>query len=605
MVNILQNSKMLIFVVIAAAALIFGSAGGSNTSVDVWKKSASLQDNTAKLDKAVNDYISGNGGLDDSVSEVINKLKNTSTSGNLTQDDVLTYNYTQDGLSVIITNPNNSTQSLTVDKNSFDRTIDNVIKLNSNEQVVNTWKNSAFDVNGFSKNFEALVVKDIAFDTYKVYYKIDTEKFIINDLNKVTKTEISNLEDFSKLTTSTYGNMYNDTNTYLVKYTDNTINLHNIISLVVIDNQEIKIMKEMVHDRQLSSSGFSYACQYTDVSYNYISNNKFDNPKSKCRIGQIYLATEKTQFAISEFEEYSKDSIAVNSNSRTAGFQKATLVKQELSTGFATATDKYIKLVSEEDFNSIQTENTQFFTPFLQDRIKNNIVSAGLNNILKVNTEPYTIGTTINGIVIDGGYSQNADLLNGTVQVVEQIKFNGADKIGLQFDDLGLVKLDGSQVEDLSFGNLQDNFALQTHGTAYMVDRTAWENALAVVWNVVTFDFSGVKQAWTNQAVNPTIEDDKTVGSVTGDTFGYTQSFKTAGNLNNLILTTAKPLTELLQYNGNNYWLFYTLEASTGENGCIVYDSLNSNLNVRIPVSTCGNTIAGTNSLSQFKIASD
>jgi hypothetical protein len=579
-----NNTLTIGAVMLLVVGIIFGISGSSGNAgaVNIWENSAKLEDNSLTKDKNIEGYENNDGKLSDLVNQ-------TNTVYNVTKDE--------NGDLVYFDLRTNETQTITENNQK------SVIELSENQEIKKAWINENFNLDGFNKYFEAFLIYDNAWDKYTLVYRIDNEKFIINNLKKqkagfipnnliVTPDNIpswpNNAQNYgtflSKLGLTTendvFVNVYGDTvNNYL----------SNVVSYIGIDNDgNLKIAMGFYNNYNV----------YNLIVYHYDSSNGL-NANMPTNDNYLYGI-----FAIDELQSYSYDSIALYKNTKTLGFDKVTLVKQELNNGDASFTDKYFKIVSGNDFKQIVETNDNLLSDFMKNRINENLQKVGLDNDLLANEENYLLGVDINGVIIDNGYVSQTGLRDGNVVAVTQVKFNPDNSNGLQFSDLGASYLQASQIEALTFGNLKDNFNIIAYGTAYFVEPSLWDQALGVVWNVLTFDFDGVSQFWTNSVKNPFLSDNRELGSVNGDVFAFTSAVKNPNN-DRLDFTTQKPVTTLLEYDGANYWLFYTLETQDGSEGCMVIDYLNTNLNKRIPATICSDVVAGTNSASQFKINSN
>lgn len=587
--QITTNPTILLVGALLLFGLVFLVSGSSNIDgAKAVDKASSLADNTQTNDKQNQDQYD-NENQDKKAVDITDinntNLQNGSYIVNTTDNNKLEFKNTQ------------TNQTQVVEKSS----IGNWIKLNNGQEITNVWINTNYDVNGFSKYFEAILVKDTNWNNYVLFYRIGDEKFMIKDLylndyetNKNILIAYGNYDDgyyVPKRYVKDAFNGLNISNSMLLTDNNEIFKQYSINKnkFVVVNNKEIRIISGL-----LSKGNYN---TWAKATIFYLNQNKFNN-----FIGDLpQQDLPNTLFNVNDLDSYSKPSIAEHTPTRTIGFNTVTIVKQEITNGINSFTNKNVKIADSSAMKELYNNNKDLYTSLLQDRIKKNIVFDNSNNVIAVGNETYEIGTDITGLVMTNGYISQNDLLNGSVVEVSQVKFNPENSKGLQMRDLGSATLRAEQQSGIIYGNLKDNFKLQTHGRTYFVDSSLWDRALGILYNIVSFDFSSVTQYWNDYKDNAIISDDINSGNVNGDIFVYESAFKDS-NTQSLTFTNQKPIDNLLTYNGQNYWLFYTLETQDSSNGCLIIETYNDNLDVDMPMGVCGNVLGGINSVSQFKI---
>lgn len=566
--NMNRNVFIILGSVLLIGLLLFSSVGNAG-ALSAFNKASQVPDNSDTKTELGESYEEKDASLNDVINE---EVASNTTLNEETQEYVI------EDSNINITIPVSELQTYI----PFDVNTQDLIKV---------WVNPTYDVNGFNYDFEAFLVEDnsrIGFTTYSFLYRVGTEKFTIEELE---------LKDLADAKSNSYAVLNNNLNIAQV-YAKGDISDEKTTTsyLAISDSNELYLLKS----REKKTNGFNHDIRgftyLTRDSFN-AGSNYYSCGQTACQNGQVF--TYET-YSIDELDTYSYDSVAVLSDTRTVNFDTITLVKQELNTGQNSFPERNFKFIEQEDINSIIEQGTSQLTPFLKDRVNENLPSSFDTDIL-VNGEAYTLGEDLGGIVVDGGYVQQTDLLGGSVISVTQAQFDDLTSYGLRFSDLGESTLQGQGIRATTFGVLYNDFEIQTHGEANLVDISNWDRSLGVIINLFTFDFSGVSQFWNQQVNSPILKDDPSVGTI-GGSYPFTQTIRNA-NTDILGLTSSKPVEDILTYNGDTYWLFYTLENTNSQKGCMVFDKLNPILNERIPVSMCNDIVSGTNKALQFKIA--
>jgi hypothetical protein len=234
-----------------------------------------------------------------------------------------------------------------------------------------------------------------------------------------------------------------------------------------------------------------------------------------------------------------------------------------------------------------------------------------------INHNAYGLGTAqsedfdfTDGFVIDGTFSIQEDMESIETGSYE---FDSSESLGLVMNDEGLVQVKGSQMIGENFGRFtfdSENSSLSFIGTAYVVNDVEENGELVLLWDRVysgminLFDYSFDYSLWlTNSATDGKFSPVDVYDScgVEGCSYGYVTTFMD-NDLSTATLVTEKPVTNLLSYDGRDYWSFWKLESkNSNKQGCIILDMPTETLG-RVPVSICDNEIVGMNSYAQFKM---
>lgn len=601
-----QNSQM--FLVIGAILMLvisgFAFSGGSSSS-DEREETTKVPDNTANLDESASDYVDREDyvGNDEDILTITNPSDSDKGDYNVTKD-------TNDENNLIITNTE-SNESINMTKSNLEKYVG---KLQDSENVVKFWFNNNYDVNGFTRTFQAFLIYDDSWNKYKVLWSIENENFVVKDLKVQDKNDLTPY--FNKLNNENY-------DLFFVKKNGDT---YKDISSLVFTNSEgdLFISKSLGYTGGSCGNGCRTKSFYTGT----LSNNAFSQ---NVGLYTEIISTHATihnnvfqYFSINEYKDYSYDRIAQLSNTRTTGFNDISFIKQEKTAGINTMEDKRLTLLSKEKYTEVldYANNQNRLNSFVVNNA-NELLSVsndsaislfGANNDYE-NWVNYGIGEAdsediegIVGIDLEGYIS---DVTDSEFIEVTNIKFNPENSYGLRMSDLGLSTIQVTESEGSLFGKISMdnvNSSAKFIGTARVIDTSKWQNAYASLVNI--FDFSFSWSIWWDESTTNSkfgLSEDIVTDCdiVTGCEYGYTGSFKSSGT-KDLTLTTGKPVTELLSYDDKNYWLFWTLDTRSENNeGCLIFDHTITNIDVTIPVSICDNKISGANAFAQFKIFSE
>lgn len=568
--------------------------------------------------------ISGNGGssnpLDDTTTIPDNSHTTTpETEGynpetNFGDKDVTNgaYNVTYDdkGNIVIKNLATNQTKNLTKTM------LNEVIELKKSQKIEKLWVNDSFKIEGFEKYFEAMLIYDSAWNHYNLIYKIENEIFGITklEMNTFSDTEVSNLFALNSLITQNI-NIFDSDSIILTK--GSLDNWRDITSLIYIGkNNELYITKS-IHNN-IGGINTAYGCTLANKKPTTLSSSNFNIVLNNCVSGGTG-GSEIVYFSINELVDYSYDRIAVLGNTRSTGFSDLGFVKQEMTTGITSLSDKTFKIVSKEVYNEILNYDTNqnLLLDFVETNAKEVISGNDNDNAITIwrdtiNHNSYGIGNAksedfdnIEGININGYLTTlvGVDFIEAT-----NVKFDNTGKNGLVMSDMGLTSLQTNQIGNsasfgkMTFDNINDTARFS--GRAFIVGVDTWDKVWAGIINLYDYSFS--YSTWITEYVDNGKFDTTDVlndcSLVTGCEYAYVGSFKNQ-NPATLTLTTTKPLTNLLKYDDKNYWIFWNLKTDNeNKEGCLIFDMSYPNLDIRVPVSVCGSEISGANAVAQFKI---
>ena len=587
------NSQAIVAIIVGIVLLFaFAGTGGGSGSINTITKASELQDNTIVVDPDVDKQQD---------QEINSEFNETQGAYNVSVDET-----TGD---LVFTNQNTSVETVVDD-------IGNFINLDAGETLEYATFNEEFDVNGFDRYFQGYLAKQPS-GLYNLYYKINTQKYVIKDLEFLNSVEMGNLDGaVGGFANGIGGNPNGQSVTrtpkeamYVQFIGDEAYDV-DIVSAVGIDAetgaiQIVTAQEDTNGGAWLTGTKESHRVNFMDslvgLERSYIYDESY--PIGGTGINQI--------FSTNTLESYSFTDIALITDTRTVGFDSATIVKQELDDDISGFSDKSFKYINQEDLQELVQDTNAQLSELLVQQVGENIQTENLMEDILVGGVPRTIDSgsiNPNGIVIDNGYVETDDLLNGSVLTVSHIKYDDLRTKGLQIDDLGRSNLQTNQPTGTSFGNLMDEFELQTHGTAYVVGFTLWDSFKSSLILVFNFDYSALFALLSGSAENsPILADDLSeVEDVAGDVGAFVQAYQDSGSAKTIGLTSEQPLTTLLTFNGENYWLLYTLETqSAGQQGCMVFDMQDINLGQRIGVNICGETLGGTAGVAQFKMLAE
>ena len=515
----------------------------------------------------------------------------------------------------------------TIDKETL---IDYVGELDSGDNVKKIWYNTEFDNNGFDNYFQAILVYNENWNNYKLLWSVEDEDFIIPQLEQI---KISDLDSNLVFAYAETGSNYLKPATFKTKYgltDDNYIYVNmdgdemtnyfgNVISFIFEDNVDnsLKLLKRN-YGTYHNGVGRIIGKGFEVLSSNIITHQEHIS----CVVGGNYdECVFNKQYALNDVEQFSYDRIAVNQATRTTGFNLVSITKQEMTNSGA-RDEKQAKILSKEKFDNVLENGVgnRAYTTFSDVNIED--VMNGFNDNAislwgdSVNHNAYGLGTSqsedfdlTDGFVIDGYFTTQNDL---TALEVGSYEFDSSNSLGLVMEDTGEVNVIGSQMVGENFGKFtfnNENSSLYFTGTAYVVNDveengewiSLWDRVYAGMINL--FDYSFDYELWLTQKVtngkfSPVDVYDSC--GIEGCSYGYVSTFKDEDN-SNIQLVSQKPITELLGYNGKQYWAFWKLETKDNKEGCLIIDMPTTNLG-RIPISVCDKEITGMNSYAQFKM---
>ncbi len=601
---------MLVAVVLVVGVFAFSGFSSGSGLISVFDGATKLADNTDTIDDGGSDY-------DQRDEQRI--IDDVDIGASLGDYDSIHFNASIDADGNYNLISDNLTLNITQSK------LENLIGNLDGFEVIEIWVNKNFDVEGFDYYFQAVMVKDKSWNKYQLRYSIGDNDFIINDLEVYEQNELASSNYFQSYLWTTINN--GDTTpmdkVYVSMSSNDLEDEFNYNSLIGIDvNGEIHIVTKYYYSTEYGG------CYTRDkrVLVDGLSSlyGVFSKTRDFGEIGCGLLPVIDMQFAVGELKEYSYDTIAQITDTRTTGFTELSFVKQELTTGVDTFGSKYFKILNDVDLQTGLDANTQYINDFMLKLIDENVViDESINNpITLVNpTNPANKMTykilrgeddsvfdykDITGLVLDGGYVE--DYSSGTDFIeTNVIKFDSFNSYGLRFSDLGLSQLTASQITGSTIGNIGGtNVSFAMGGDVYLVDLSIWDRILGSMISWQIYDFNGlvtfVSETWDNPYLINSDIDECMAGSCN---YGFQSAFKDSVS-RSLTFTTEKPINNLLQYNGDNYWLFWTLNTqSESTNGCIIFDRTIGDLGIRVPVSICDDMIGGSNSIAQIKLFSE
>jgi hypothetical protein len=190
---------------------------------------------------------------------------------------------------------------------------------------------------------------------------------------------------------------------------------------------------------------------------------------------------------------------------------------------------------------------------------------------------------------------------------VGHFNFDASESYGLRLGDTGASTISADNLAVGTFGKMSMdsvNDSISFVGTAYPIGIDAWDTFYAYVLNVFDYSFD-YGASITGSVVNGKLDTTDVIDTcdiTTGCEYAFTSAYQNSG-IDTLTLTTQKPLQDLLVYNTENYWMFYTMKTpSYNVDGCMIFDYRDVTLDIRMPVSVCGSQLAGASSDAQFKI---
>ena len=493
-------------------------------------------------------------------------------------------------------------------------------ELENGDIIQKIWYNNEFDVEGFNKYFQAVLIYNENWRNYKLLWSIENENFVIPELKLKTMEDIGDTAfyfhymgginrnfEYFKTRANLKDELYISYSGHEIEDLSNNVN--SIISIT--ENNELVILKGIAN----YGSG-----QYD--TYHFITSNEFED----C-VGGVSGGIGNTcnygvkQFSVNDIKRFSYDRIAVTSPTRTTGFNLVSITKQEM-TYSGNRDEKQAKILSKEKFDEVLKNGIggRPYTKFSDVNI-NEIMSNFQDNAISlwsdtINHNAYGLGTSksedfdiADGFVIDGYFTNQENLSSLEVGSYE---FNPSASLGLVMDDTGKVNIKGSQIIGENFGKFtfnQENSSLMFSGTAYVVNDVQENGQWVSLWDRVyagminLFDYSFDYSQWLTQSVtngkfSPVDVYDSC--GINGCSYGYVSTFKDNDN-SDIQLVTQKPITELLGYGDKQYWAFWKLETKDNSKGCLIIDMPTDNIG-RIPVSVCDDEITGMNSYAQFKM---
>ncbi len=577
--------------------------------------------------------ISGGGATDDGFTEVINLAPDTAVN------DEEGLDYENRDLDRIIDDPtitvfmDNTSGKIEVEYDAFDsdlivlkNMLDNTTMnysvaeltkytgaLKDGETIKKIWFNTAFDLGGFDKYFQAVLVYNADWNTYKVLWSIENRDYVIPNLESIDVVNTFTDYQFSSYLTANNYKLFASTSDISSPLAYN--------SIVLMDaNGDIEILKDF-------AQGFTVISAYTEYSwykYHYVGATGYDlEQESWAAIRDMNVVSRfsprtNMQFAINEFTEYSFPSLAVNQDTRTTGFNEISIVKQELTAGQSSMLDSNFKLVSNENYNDMlaYTENQNLLSSLVETNAQDVVDGIGADSSISmwsdtINHIAYGIGLAasedhdnIEGIVIDG-YISNVD--GAEFIEVGHFNFDASESYGLRLGDTGASTISADNLAVGTFGKMSMdsvNDSISFVGTAYPIGIDAWATFYAYVLNVFDYSFD-YGASITGSVVNGKLDTTDVIDTcdiTTGCEYAFTSAYQNPG-IDTLTLTTQKPLQDLLVYNTENYWMLYTMKTpSYNVDGCMIFDYRDVTLDIRMPVSVCGSQLAGASSDAQFKI---
>lgn len=594
--NNIMMAVLLLAVVIGGVAFAGGFGGSSDGLVKVFTSAGQLDDNTLALDD--NDKYSEREKpklTDDvNISQIVDD-NGGSAKFSIAIDDDGNYDLEANSSSVKLT------------KEELEEFAGNI----EGYTLEGVWVTKEFDVEGFPKYFQAILLKNTAWNKYQMRYSIGINDFIINNLEKVDAEDLTG--------TITAIDTYFDADAYYIVGDKTNLHPSNLASVVITENDGGLNMLKTYENWRRTSHG---AC-YSTLSH-YLSESKFENQVGgNCNyLGSYNSRTYYAQMSLGELKEYSYDTIATSTDTRTIGFNEISFVKQEITQGVGLFNEKYFKILNNEDLSKGLDENKLYLNEFMTTLIEDNIdLSDGINNPIDLQgstrTERFEIMTSeeqssldykdVTGLVLKNGYIQNFDGGNNQFIETNVIKFDPDESQGVQFSDLGLSKLKADKIEGKAVGNIKgSNISFDMAGEVHLADLSIWDKIIGSMVNWNDYDFNGLITYATSTFNNPTISNDEIDECLVDSCdYGFQTAFRDTG-LKEITFTTEKPVTSLLTYNDEQYWLFWGLDTQSDSSvGCMIFDMSVGDLGVRVPVSICDDKIAGTNSIAQFKIFSE
>ena len=591
-----SNNTHIMSIVLVVTLLIVGvfAFNSGSSGADERDDVASLTDNTATPDNDI-------GGYTEREEETIGTNEQFLANS---QYDKGNYNVTYDDDDIVFTNINTS-EVFNMSETDFEKLIG---ELDSNQFVEKVWFNNDYDVEGFTHAFQAFLIRDDNWNNYKIIWSIDDNDFVLPKLKKVALTDFH----------ATTGQFSNYFDAIQPRYNVNFNHIYMSGDVDSMENNAISISSLVFTD---DNNGVLYLLkELSEVSHynqcHFITSNEFWIMME----GNHVSSNLYQYFSVAEYQDYSQPNIAIDSSTRTTGFNQITLANQDMLQPDNTMQDKQIKILSKEKYeellnvgfgNEILTEFGKTNVNELLSELEDNPISVWTDTI---NHNAYGLGTAnsedydnVDALVIDG-FLYNFEE-NTLFREIGTYQFDSETSYGVQINDDGKITLKGTELIGESFGKFSMNNANTTidiRGTLYPIindDHQTWENIWSGIVNL--FDYSFDYSAW----ITGEIENGK-LGLVDvynecgalGCEYGYSSSFMNAG-LKIITLQDELPDSEMLEYNGKNYYAFWTLNAQ-GKDGCLIFDSKAGNLGIRIPVSMCDRQITGVNSFAQVKMLS-
>lgn len=502
--------------------------------------------------------------------------------------------------------------------------------LYSRDTIERIWFNTETQVSGFNNYFQAFLIYNTNWDKYRLIYSVEDDVLVIPQLEEVNieDLDVSSFDVFQ--VNSIYRSVQGifdeleekDAKFFIVKGVsgNDDIKASSITSLVIVVEDEIHVVKQFRWDSQDDTN---------QQNTHFLSINNVDISAEQYRnnLGHWTAPAQvKTDmsFAVSDNEQFSYDRIAVNSDTRTTGFDVVSVTKQEM-TEIGLMDEQQAKILAKDKFENVIESGVgnRAYTSF-SDVNLNDLLSDFQDNAISlwtdtINHNAYGIGVAesedfdfTDGFVIDGYFSNQEGV---TALEVGSYEFDNEDSKGLVMNDEGLVEIQGSQIVGENYGVFtfaEENSSLYFRGTAYVVDEIEEGESLVKLWDRVysgminLFDYSFDYGLWiTQQATNGKFSpvDVYDECGLSGCSYGYVTTF-TNSESTTATLVTEKPISNLLSYGDKDYWSFWKLEKRSGAqtiNGCIIMDMPTNNLG-RVPVSICDDEIVGMNSFAQFKI---